>query len=157
MKKYVIVTIVFSVFCLLSKAQQSQLAEAVLRPGGGQLLTITDASGKTTIIKGNTNEEIQAKYASLRATQPKVSATESSVQQEPAFVPHAAVLLKNGDQEIRWRDAAGNERIVTAKKGESIQAKYLAYLKKEGLPCGCTAAALPLAPGQSEVKTAIKP
>lgn len=137
MKKNIInIVVAYLVFSQVAVAQQVLTATATLGPGG-QVLKVTDVSGEVTTIHAATNAEIQNEY--LKVLQKQVMSVVSPAKDNgQVFIPHQAVLLKDGTQEIRWIDPAGKERVVTAIPGESIQQKYWAYLKKEGLPCGCT-------------------
>lgn len=69
-------------------------------------------------------------------------------------VHHEAILLKDGTQEILRTDESGKIITVTAKAGESVQKKYVDYLIRNNLPCGCGSSS---SPETSQTKTATLP
>lgn len=136
---------------LLSASARAQ--EAVLHSDGSQEIRTTDASGKMTSVNIPKGESLSAKYiGKLQIQQQDVAA---SGGQGSEWVSHEAILLKDGSQEIHFTDPSGKERVVSAAKGESVQAKYRDLLIKEGIPCGCSNPAA--APSAQVTKTATLP
>ncbi|MDP4219854.1 MAG: hypothetical protein Q8916_13175 [Bacteroidota bacterium] len=135
---------------LLSVSAYAQ--EAILHADGSQEIRVTDASGKVTSVTLAKGESLSAKHVANLQQQQAGSQTVS----EPAskWVSHQAVLRADGTQEIHMTDASGKETVITAAKGESVQAKYLQRLTKEGIPCNCSD---PAKKASETTKTATRP
>ena len=142
--------IIFAVFAAsVSLSNFANAQEAVLRPDGSQEIRISNQSGVPVSITIPKGESLNATYAaSLQNWQKTVAVPDN---QSLGWVSHEAVLLPDGSQEIHMTDPTGKQRVISAKKGESVQKKYHDFLLKEGIPCGCSS---PVAPSNQETKTA---
>lgn len=134
MKRIILSTVVYSVVFSASAFAQT----AVLHSDGSQELRVTDASGKVNTVTVAQGESVNAKYQEYLRNQRKTPPAPEAKNQE--WVSHEAVLLHDGSQEIHMTDPSGKLRVITAQKGESVQAKYWEFLKKEGIPCNCSPA-----------------
>lgn len=124
MKKIILSIVITVAFGSSVKAQQEMNKEAVLHPDGS--VTVN-----TAVTGGAVSGKETGSFAKPNTTVPS---------NDHSFVRHEAVLLKDGTQEIHLIDASGKVTVISAKKGESVQEKYWAYLKKEGIPCACGSA-----------------
>jgi len=134
------------VFSSTAKAQLS--VQAVINADGSKGMNITDANGKITTITAADDAALQAKYLDF-IKQQSAAGTVSAPEQKPQIVNHRAVLGMNGKQQIIVTFASGKEIAIDAVEGQTIQQSYLAYLKKEGLSCGCS----PAAPADNSITT----
>src|SRR5882757_2872174 len=147
MKKNIInLVILLLAFTGAAKAQQTIQAQAVINADGTKGLNITDASGKTTKLTAADDATLQAKYLDF-IKQQSVAVTAATPEQKPQIVSHRAVIGLNGKQQIIMTYASGKEVAIDAVEGQSMQETYLAYLKKEGLACGCSPVAAPVDSG----------
>ena len=121
-----------------AKAQQTTIqAQAVKNADGTKAINITDAAGKVTTITASDDATLKIRYLDFIKQQANQN-TQAAAEQKPQIINHRAVLGKNGKQQIIVTFASGNEVAIDAVDGQTIQETYLAYLKKEGLACGCS-------------------
>ena len=144
MKKNSITLLILMIaFTSAVNAQQTTLqAQAVNNANGTKQITITDASGKVTIITAADDATLKTKYLDF-IKQQAAENTPATADPKPQIISHRAVLGINGKQQIMVTFSTGKEVTIDAVEGQAIQETYLSYLKKEGLACGCSPVAAP--------------
>lgn len=149
MKKYIVYLILLLVvFAGTANAQQNIIqAQAVNNANGSKQINITDASGKITTIAAADDATLKARYLGFISQQ--AANTSVAPDQKPQIISHRAVLGMNGKQQIIVTFSTGKEFTLDAVEGQTIQETYLAYLKKEGLACGCSPVAAPADSGSN--------
>ncbi|MGG9961126.1 hypothetical protein [Ferruginibacter sp. SUN106] len=155
MKNIIYLLILLFSFTETVNAQKTiEQVEAINNANGTKQINITDVSGKVTTITAGNDAALKAKYLNF-ITQQAAQSKQVAAEQKPQIVSHRAVIGTNSKQQIIVTFSTGKEVAIDAIEGQTIQETYLAYLKKEGLACGCSPVAAP-ANTESNIHTATK-